>query len=142
MFNSALKILQAYIDNVTPYNLYSIELKRSQNPEDLYYLCRVDSSYYVVFESNYIYDLPFAVEEIRQTFDHINIKPLYWLVKEKAEASAGATTLPLDTSVDDTPAYKFLIHEEDTSVRHAVLAVEIADQRGSNFDPTAYGYSR
>lgn len=136
MTTSASEILNHYIDEASRFTIYSIEMERGENIEDLYYLCNVKGSWYVIYETDYFAPLAHIVRETTELFGS-DVQPRHWLAK-KAE---GDSTLPLDVIEDKITKSKLILELEGTYLRYAVLAVDVAWQDEKRHDPTAYGYT-
>src|SRR5580765_8362522 len=92
MLDSACEVLKHYIDgNVSRFTVYSIEMERGENGEDVYYLCRLKDGWYVVFESDFIDTLEYVAKEASELFD---VEPTGWCVK-KLDQRDGAGLAPL-----------------------------------------------
>jgi len=140
MFNSAIKILDKYIEKVTPYSLHSIEMARGENNwDEFYYLCDVEGDLYVVLETDYVDPTPYQVKEITSAFQLESRQVEGWLVrKDKADSDK---LVPSDISPGDEKYYDLLVTSVDDSyLRHAVLKVKSL-RRKSHYNPGAYGFS-
>lgn len=141
MLNSASTILNLYIDGVSRFTIYSVEMVRSENPEDLYYLCWVKDGWYVVFETDYIIgSLAHVIEEAAASF---GVQPLHWLIR-KDHQDSGSTTIPLESSVDDDESRSKLILQppKGSCLCYAVLAVAVTESDTKRYDPNVYGYAK
>lgn len=144
MLDSARAILSNYIDDVTRYTLYFVDVKRSENPEDLYYLCQVEDALYVVFETDCIVSLSHAAKDISQTFASDHVEPLHWLVKKAYVGKGHLAAMALETSVADKSTYDALVSQlKNSHLRYAVATAKGPQyDQESRYSPIAYGYTR
>jgi hypothetical protein len=134
MLNSAISLLSQYIDKVTPYNVYSIQMERGENTEDLYYLCNIGGKKYVVFESDYI-SSAYQAKEAAKIF---GVEPVCWLVKKDHLDKSGKTTIPIDAQIQEAQIQNLLVLRTTNSyLLHAVLACDGDKKR---FSPDRYGF--
>src|SRR5215469_9068996 len=127
MFNSAISILENYVDGITPYNFYAIEMERGENTEDLYYLCSTDNMRYIVFETDWVSPKPYPSHEATEIFASYGAKPIHWLVKKDKVVKVGGRVLPLDVPLGDKTQqyYEALVSDLPNSyLKHAVLEVK------------------
>jgi hypothetical protein len=147
MFDSAQSTLDNYIDttNVHRFTFYSVEMERGENAEDLYYLCSTRDGRYVVFETDYILGtLADIALEATEIFKGYNLAPLHWIVRKDAQASVGASTVPIDASNLEELRTSLLSDRAGSPFSYALryAVIEFADTRRSKqsrFSPTAYG---
>jgi hypothetical protein len=140
MFDSTRAILDQYIDNASRYNVYSVEMERGENPEDLFFLCHIEGAWYVAYETDYIGSLEIAAKEATEIFAADGVRPLHWLVKKDQHNAAGATVMPLTVSADDELSRSALVLKPESSrLRYAVLAVERPQSDEGRHDPNTYG---
>lgn len=135
MFDSAYAVLNHYLSDVTRYNFYSVEMRRGENPEDIYYLCHIHDAWFVVYETDYIGELHVVMSDILAAFGDYELKPQRWLAKKDAEDAAIAETS------DQTSKEKFVFKSQLSYLRCAVLAVEVNVKEGRRFHPAVYGSS-
>lgn len=144
MFNAASSILNHYITiddrDLWRFDIYSIETQRGKNPEDLYYLCNVRNSWYIVFETDYTSSLQSAAKEAADIFGADGIQLLHWLTKKDEHNQPG--TLPLEAADDKSQRDKLVLGIEGTYLRCAVLVVKVPGPGLKRYDPNAYGYAK
>lgn len=140
MLNSAIAILMNYIDDVTPFNFYSLTMERGENGEDIYYLCEVGEDFYVVFETDYIDPRPYQWQEVAEIFVSIGVEPLGWLVKKTKLGEADTQLVAPNASIGEAPNYERLVSSsEGMYLRHAVLKMRNTKSSRSHYHPHAYG---
>lgn len=144
MFNTVQSILDQYIDGISRYNIYSVEMQRGENPEDLFFLCHINNAQYIVFETDYIDSLSQAVKDAARLFPEYSIDSLRWLVKKDHQAELATVIMPRDISVDTKPSRDVLIlRPEKSYLRYAILAIEAKQGKSDrHYDPNAYGHTR
>ena len=143
MFESVSKILNQYIKidgrDVGRFDVYSIWTERGENFEDLYYLCNIRDSWYIVFETDYIFSLEEAAQEAAGIFESGDAKVAHWLTKRDAQGSEGM--LPLEAVKDKANHDKIVLDIEGTYLRCAVLAIKTERRAEKRYNPATYGYS-
>lgn len=134
MTESASQILNNYsIEKIGRSNVHSIEVARGVNPGEVYYLCHAGSAWYIVFEADYVTDLPFIAKEASEIFGK-DVRPMHWLAKK------GSKTKEVKLDTNDAAARDMIIlQREGDWLRYAVLAVEVSWEDAPRFNPTAYG---
>lgn len=144
MFNTVQSILDQYIDSISRYNIYSVEMQRGENPEDLFFLCHINDAQYIVFETDYIDSLSQAAKDAARLFPEYSIDSLRWLVKKDHQAELATVIMPRDISVDTkTSRDALILRPEKSYLRYAILAIEAGqDKSDHQYDPNAYGYTR
>ena len=130
MFDSVSTIFNHYLDEVTRYNIYSIEMRRGENPEDLYYLCNIKNRWFVVYETDYIGELTHVVKEIESAFQDYDVKSLHWVAKKEMLREAKDGRDGKET---------FVVKLHNTHLRFALLEVEAARSTSPQYNPTTYG---
>lgn len=140
MLNSAINILNQYLDKVTPYNFYSLEMVRGENNlDEFYYLCGVGDDLYVVVETDYVDSTPYQIKEAMDAFK-LNSEQIEGWVARKDKATGGRL-LPPSVPPGGEEYYDLLVTSvEDSYLRHIVLKVK-STQRKKHYSPSAYGYS-
>ncbi len=127
MFESASKILDHYIKiddrPLWRFDIYSIYTQRGDNPEDLYYLCNVRDSWYVILETDFIDrdELEHAAREAAELFEFDGAKISHWVTKR--DAAGSESQLPLDAIEDKNKRSRLVLDIEGTYLRCAVLAI-------------------
>jgi len=125
MLDSLCKILNHYIDGTTRFNAHSIQIHRGENPEDIFYLCRINNAWYIVYETDYIGSLSYVLEKIIEILFPHNIQPLHWLVKKDFQDELKIGALSIKESIEDKNLRKALIlRPEGSYLRFMVLNVE------------------
>lgn len=107
------------------FDIYSVQAERGENPEDLYYLCNVRDSWYIVFETDYIHSLEEAFHEAVEIFESDVAKITHWL--GKLEDDSQIAKVPLERALDRTQYSKLILDADETYLRYAVLVVEVGD---------------
>lgn len=143
MFESSSKILSDYISvdqrQLWRFDIYSIATERGENPEDLYYLCNVRGSWFIIFETDYFDSLEYALEEARELFEPQGFKITHWVAKR--EGRDNLITVPLEVSSDKSQYGRLVLDVEATYLKCAVLSVEKHGAVPKRYDPNTYGYS-
>jgi len=139
MFNSTQTIFDQYIDGASRFNIYSVEMERGENPEDLYFLCHIDGTQYIVFETDYINSLSHIAKEAANTFAHQSIQPIHWLVKKNHQDTLNTTIIPLETSDAKSSYDAVVLKQDDSYLRYAILAVKINGDEKFQYHPNTYG---
>ncbi|HKX24343.1 MAG TPA: hypothetical protein VJM46_03825 [Candidatus Saccharimonadales bacterium] len=143
MFDSVSKILNQYIKidgrDLGRFDVYSIWAERGENFEDLYYACNVRNSWYIVFETDYIFSLEEAAKEAADIFESGGAKVTHWVAK--LDDQAKLSTLPLEAAKDKANHEKLVLDVEGTYLRCAVLAIKTDRKVENRYEPTAYGYT-
>ena len=142
MFDCASEILNQFIKidgrNLGRFDVYSIWTERGENFEDLYYLCNIRDSWYIVFETDYIFSLEEAAQEASTIFGSGDAKVVHWVTKRDDQGLEG--TLPLEAAADKNQWKKLVLKIEGTYLRCAVLAIEIKSKSQKRYNPTNYGF--
>ena len=94
MFNAVQSILDQYIDGISRYNIYSVEMQRGENPEDLFFLCHINNAQYIVFETDYIDSLSQTAKDAAGLFPEYSIESLRWLVKKDHQTELATAIMP------------------------------------------------
>ncbi len=143
MFDSVSKILNQYIKidgrDLGRFDVYSIWTERGENFEDLYYLCNIRDSWYIIFETDYIFSLEEAAQEAATIFESGDAKVVHWIAKLNDQAQSG--TMPLGAAKDKAKYDELVLDIEGTYLRCAVLAIKTERKAEKRYNPTAYGYS-
>lgn len=79
MLNSTIKILSQYLDTVSRFNVYSIEMSRNEQTGEFYYLCNVNRSWFIVYEADDIDSLSGIAEQAVTAFGVRKLTPAHWL---------------------------------------------------------------
>lgn len=137
MFNSVQQILEKYIDDVSRYNIHFVEMERGENPEDLYYLCKINNKYYVVFETDYIGSLSGALDEIKEVFSEHTL--LDWLVKKTHQQSTAELQTLTDGSPDAAMREALILKVEGWPLRYMILEVMPNSPKLKHYNPNTYG---
>ncbi len=104
MFDSTVTILDMFIDtsSVSRFNIYSIAAERGENPEDVYYICALESAYYIVLETDYVLstisDITLEAAEIAASF---GFTPLRWIARKDSRQKCDDTYIPIDSPTLD-----------------------------------------
>lgn len=143
MFDSASTILNHYIKiknrQLWRFDIYSIQTQRGENPEDQYYLCNVRNSWYIVFETDYIFSLTEAAKEAADIFELDDLKITHWVTKRDENGKEGV--LSLEVAAGKAHYDKLVLDIEGTYLRCAVLAAEMKGEAQRRYDPMVYGSS-
>jgi hypothetical protein len=141
MFESVSEILDQYIKvderQLWRFDIRSIWAERGENPEDQYYACNVNGSWYIVFETDYIFSLEEAAKEAADIFVSGKAKVSHWLTKRDENGEEG--TLPLGAAEDKANYEKLVLDIKGTYLRCAVLAIDLGGKPKKRYSPTAYG---
>jgi hypothetical protein len=127
MFESVSKILNHFIKidgrDIWRFDIYSIHTERGENPEDLYYLCNVRDSWYIIFETDYIHSLAEAAKEAAEIFESDSAKITHWVTKRNAQGNEGK--LPLEAGQGRAGHDKLVLAIEGTYLCCAMLSVNV-----------------
>lgn len=138
MFDSACEVLNNYLDNVSRFRIYFIEMRRGENLEDLYYLCNVAGAWVVVFETDYFLDpLAKVAKEAADIFGP-DVRPLHWLTKKSGRHSN--QTVSIKDADDESKRDKLILRPTYTYLRYAVLAVDVDRPVQKHYNPSSYGH--
>lgn len=125
MLESAQKILSQYIDEPVRFAFEDIEIIRGDNPEDLFYISRLDGKDYVIYESDYIGDLSYIVKEIKTLPNVGSAMGLHWLVKKTHQTSISSLHLVADTTPETKELREAIIYSRDNSyLRYVVVELK------------------
>ena len=139
MLDSAQLVLNHYIDEVSRYKIYSIQMERGENPDDLYYLCNIDDKHYVVFETDYVGPLHAVLNEAMEIFSR-DFSPICWLVKKSHHEEAGESRIPVQTPKDIELLRTALVSKRDDSyLRYVVMEFKSHATQPRRYNPNAYG---
>lgn len=137
MLKSASEILNHYLNDINRFKIYSIEMQRGESWDDLYYLCNVYGSWFIVFETDYVDSLAYALKEAIDIFESDDLKITHWQAKKDGRGMSA--TLSLDATEDKLQRAKIILDPEGTYLRYAVLAVQILGEKEKRYHPATYG---
>lgn len=137
MLESASAIISQYLD--TPASRYSFrhyEMARI-DVEEFLYLCQVKDNWYIVYETDFLDDLPRIATEVLDIYGE-DFRPIHWLPKK---SSPDAVPLVSTTNKDfaDMSNNPYVYNMPNTYLRYMVLAVEPARSDISRPAFSAYG---
>jgi len=138
MFNFIQELFGKYIDNVTRYDIHSITVERGENPEDLYYLCEIKNTFYVVYETDYIGSLTSIVKEASNIFETYELFPIYWLVKKDNQESIGSH-ISIEGSTDKLLREAITLKSNESYLKYLVLEFRSKSLQPKHYNPTIYG---
>ncbi len=142
MFDSTVSILSHYLEGTTKYDVHSVEKARSENPNEAYYLCLVNDTYYIVVETDYVGELSKLPNGIVASFLHKSIRPIQWIAIHSERTPTGLSAIAYEHHDSIESLRSALILKPDNSFRkYAVLEVAVPDGQKSHFDPTKYGHT-
>jgi hypothetical protein len=142
MLHSTSEILNYYLDSKDTWRtkVYSVEMERGDNPEDLYYLCHIEAGWFVVYETDYLAPLPKVAREATEIFEPDGVRLLHWLTKKDSEGVL--RTLPLEAVTDESVKDSLVLDLEGSYLRYVVLAAEVAGHSEKRYNPNVYGFAK
>ncbi len=136
MLQSASDILSHYLDiPVSRYAFRHYEMTRI-DVEEFLYLCQVKDAWYVVYETDFVDNLPGIVAEVIDVYEG-DFRPIHWLPKKSAPDAAplAPTAGKAFEAIPKTHIYAV----PATPLRCMVLAVEPTHDDISKAPFGAYG---
>lgn len=114
MFESLRSIFSQYITTPSRFDVHSVVMLRGENPEDVFYLCGVRDSWYLVYESDYIGPLSAVSKEAAELFNEYNIEVGDWLTKKEVAA-------------EEQPNSKLVFKLPSSHLRYAIAEVKVVE---------------
>lgn len=94
-------------------------MERGDNPDELYYLCSVQESEYIVCESDYLGELRYVHDQASVIFPLSEGRSLRWLVKNGQEGMVD----PYNSAGVETHRDKLILKVESSSMRYVIFEV-------------------